>query len=753
MRRLLQLCVCLVPSVSCLSAAGAASAADKVTYDDHVLPLLRAHCGTCHNGADRRGGLVVDDYAGLMQGGASGDAVIAGDSDLSYLYMLASHEDEPKMPPNAPRMSDADLATLKAWIDGGLLQNAGSKAKKAEVNPALAKVVVSTTRPDGPPPMPARYLGDPASVPPRGNTVTGLAVNPWSPLAAAAGHERVTLVDLRGPAPVGTLPFPEGTPQSLKFSQDGRLLMVAGGRGGAEGRVALFDVASGERVTTLGAEYDAAIAADLSPDLQLVAVGTPKKLLRVYAAGDGSVRYESDKHTDWVTAVGFSPDGILLASADRAGGLVIWEAETGREFHVLTGHKAAITALSWRTDSNVLATCGMDGEVKLWEMNDGQEARKFDAKMGGLSDIAYTRDGRIVLSAKNGSVRLFDAAGKQLRDFGRTPDDATRVAYDEEGGRVLAGSWDGVVRIWDAESGTQYADLRTNVPGASGLLSEVEKDLGGWVKRRDSYQTRVNKTQAAIEQRAAAVSAAEASAAEAVATKTAAEAAATSAVAAVTRLTTARQPLDNQAAAAKAAAATAIAARDAARQAADAAKAAVVTATDAAAEAAAAEGAARRRLADAAVAEGEKAVDAAALAKLVDAIDGAAKAAAAARQQQADAAKRHRAAAESLTASQSKLTAAKKAADAAASAVATAGEQLAAAEAAAAKAAEAVSAATARQSETAAALEAAKAVAPPTDEETKAIEDARKQLARAEEVLARLTRQRDRLSEVVAGEI
>ena len=42
------------------------------------------------------------------------------------------------------------------------------------------------------------------------------------------------------------------------------------------------------------------------------------------ASANRSLAYESKKHTEWVTAVEFSPDGALLASGDRNNGLLVW---------------------------------------------------------------------------------------------------------------------------------------------------------------------------------------------------------------------------------------------------------------------------------------------------------------------------------------------------------------------------------------------------------------------------------------------
>ena len=89
------------------------------------------------------------------------------------------------------------------------------------------------------------------------------------------------------------------------------------------------------------------LAADLSADQQFVALGGPNKLLKIYATKDGKLVTSIKKHTDWVTAIAFSPDGKYLASADRNGGIQVWEGATGKEYNVLPGHKAMVTALAF----------------------------------------------------------------------------------------------------------------------------------------------------------------------------------------------------------------------------------------------------------------------------------------------------------------------------------------------------------------------------------------------------------------------
>ena len=72
----------------------------------------------------------------LMEGGGSGEIVSDGDAEGSRLYQLMTHEDTPEMPPNQDPLPKEQLDIIKQWINGGLLENSGSKAKK-EAGPSL----------------------------------------------------------------------------------------------------------------------------------------------------------------------------------------------------------------------------------------------------------------------------------------------------------------------------------------------------------------------------------------------------------------------------------------------------------------------------------------------------------------------------------------------------------------------------------------------------------------------------------------
>lgn len=439
--------------------------AKNPTYDADVLPVLKQHCTSCHGVDKQRGGLKLDTYTSLKQGGSSGEVFTPGNPDKSRIYTTAAHKEEPVMPPSKQKIPDAHLELIRVWVEQGGKENSGSKVvmpDKPKVDIGLK--TVSKGKPEGPPPMPqpGKLKPDPLSVARRPGAVTALAASPWAPLVAVAGQRQVLLYHADSGDFLGSLPFEHGQINSLKFSRNSKLLLAAGGRGGASGKAVLFNVETCQKITEVGVESDALLAADISADQSMIAVGSPSKLVRIYATADGKVLHEIKKHTDWVTAVEFSPDGVLLATADRNGGAFVWEANTAREFHSLRGHTAMISDVSWRADSNALATGSEDGTVKLWEMENGTPFKSWAAHPGGTAGVKYSRDGRVASTGRDRLTKLWDGNGTAVKQFEAFADLGLRVAFTHDDTKVIAGDWSGALKTWAAADAKLIATADTN---------------------------------------------------------------------------------------------------------------------------------------------------------------------------------------------------------------------------------------------------------------------------------------------------
>lgn len=461
-----------------VSALAGRAADDVVTFDDNVLPVLRQRCGSCHNPDKKAGGLDITTYTGLMAGGGSGGSIEPGDASASYLFRLVTQEDEPKMPPDSPPIPAEEQAVLKRWIDGGVLETKGSKAaapKKKKFNLAMS---ASPTERPAIVPLPAHLPLEPVVHTRSLNACTSIATSPWAPLAAVCGQKQVLLYRTDTRELAGVLPFPEGRPQVLQFSRSGSLVLAGGGRGGANGRVVVWSVDSGRRVMEIGDELDTVLAADISPDHRLVALGGPQKVVRIYSTETGERLHEMKKHTDWVTSAGFSPDGVLLASGDRNGGVMVWESGTGRDYLTLAGHTGAITAMSWRGDSNLLATGSEDGTIRLWEMENGGQVKSWNAHGGGVAALEFTRDGRIVSIGRDKQPKIWAQDGNQQKAFEPCADLGLAVSFCDETDSVIVGDWTGEIRVWKGSDGARVGGLSANPEPIAARIAAAERLVG-----------------------------------------------------------------------------------------------------------------------------------------------------------------------------------------------------------------------------------------------------------------------------------
>ena len=456
-------------------AAFAKGADKKFNYDQHVRPIFADRCLSCHNPDKAKGGLDLTTYTATMQGGSSGEIVSSGDPGSSRLFLSVTHAEEPKMPPKGEKLSQEKLNLISSWISGGLLENSGSKAKAAKPSFNLAIETTASGKPEGPPPMPEHLPLEPAATSDKAASPLDIASSPWAPIIAVAVPKQVLLYNSLSLQISGILPFPEGTPTTLSFSRNGSILIAGGGRGGKSGLVVGWELKSGKRVFEIGAEFDAVMAADITSDHSMVALGSPGRRIKIYATKDGEEIANIKKHTDWVTSLAFSPDGVLLATGDRNGGLFVWESNTGNPFYTLKAHSKSVTAISWRSDSNVVASSSEDGSIRLWEMNEGKQVKNWTGHGGGALDMAFTGDGRIASCGRDKLAKVWDGNGAQKMTTKAFPEIPVTTCLSHDGKKIFVGDWKGEIKVFDTANGETIGTILGNPPSIQTRILDASK--------------------------------------------------------------------------------------------------------------------------------------------------------------------------------------------------------------------------------------------------------------------------------------
>ena len=160
-------------------------------FQDDVLPIFRKHCLSCHNADQNKAGLDLTSSQAALVGSSGGKVVLAGRPDSSPLYLaITHHENSVAMPPNKPKLPDEQLKTIREWIAGGLIANAGGKSQLREV---MFDVSAGSMQRPETPAMPANLPEIPLAETRVAPPILALASSPWTKLIATSGHQQILL--------------------------------------------------------------------------------------------------------------------------------------------------------------------------------------------------------------------------------------------------------------------------------------------------------------------------------------------------------------------------------------------------------------------------------------------------------------------------------------------------------------------------------------------------------------------------------
>lgn len=344
------------------------------------------------------------------------------------------------MPPNSPPIPARELDIIRRWVMTGSKQHSSH-----ELSPAMGSTdkSESATAPRQAELATIRSLFQPAAI-------TSLDGHPSRSLVAVAGLGQACLVDTETGQLLGAYDISEGEVTAVRFSRDGRLLLVASGIPGLSGKVTAFDLETHQKQFEIADENDSILAFDLSPSGKRLAVGGPKKIVHIYDISTNRIVQTLRKHTDWVLTLSYSSDGVLLASGDRFGGIYVWDAVEGELFHTLRGHEEAVHDLAWDSDSETLITVGEDGTVRTWNMHHGEETSQWQASEKGIT--ALSRGTNITFTGSRLGELASWLAPEQQAHTGQAGEQIECMSLANKGGQLVVGDSHGRVHILNADN-------------------------------------------------------------------------------------------------------------------------------------------------------------------------------------------------------------------------------------------------------------------------------------------------------------
>jgi WD40 repeat protein len=249
---------------------------------------------------------------------------------------------------------------------------------------------------------------------------------------------------------------PEGPMRILNYSSDGRTLFSAGG----DKTVRFWDSKTGKELTRrAGFEGDLRISAT-SADGSTLAVAGLNKIVHLLDARTGKdIRKFSDAKQA-IEGISFSSDGTELVAWSQDHILHRWNVSTGKhESRSCDGLRDALWAVAFSPDGRFVVFGGQKRYLPVVNLASGKEVRQIaavsDSPEGTVFSVVFSGDGRTLAWAgpRDGIIRLVEAAtGQERARFAGHEGSISTLAFTKDGKRLISGGSDTTALVWDTDS-------------------------------------------------------------------------------------------------------------------------------------------------------------------------------------------------------------------------------------------------------------------------------------------------------------
>jgi WD40 repeat protein len=424
----------------------------SVDFEKELLPILRENCLACHSASKPKADLVLETPASIQKGGESGPAVVPGKGLESLLVKVAAHAVEPFMPPKdnkagANNLTPEQLGLVKLWIDQG-----------------ATGIVTSLSGPVKWQPLPPGF-----------NPINAVAVSPDGQFAACGRANQIFVYHIPSGELITRLTDPallksgevtnpgvadRDLIQSLGFSPDGALLAAGGFR-----VAKIWKHQPNSPKKSFEASHGDLKCMAASSDGKWLAFAGADHKVRLWDLEAGKQIHEWSGHSNTVTSLKFSSDDAKLVSGSTDKTMRVWAVAEGKEIGKIDGG-SEILAITWAANGSLIAAGGADHQIRIWSATNISDQAQSPLKhltghaQGVTCLDAFAGSNKIVSGSNDGSVRIWDLEkGQQLRqmDHGAA---VTSVAVRADGKRIASVGANKLGKLWNAEDGAVVAELR-----------------------------------------------------------------------------------------------------------------------------------------------------------------------------------------------------------------------------------------------------------------------------------------------------
>ncbi|CEL56956.1 Vegetative incompatibility protein HET-E-1 OS=Podospora anserina GN=HET-E1 PE=4 SV=1 [Rhizoctonia solani AG-1 IB] len=180
-------------------------------------------------------------------------------------------------------------------------------------------------------------------------------------------------------------------------------------------------------------------------------------------------------HEAFVESVDYSPSDQYIVSGSYDNSLRIWDANTGTDMHgPMKAHSNWVRCVRFSPDSSVVVSGSDEGTVQIWDVATGQHVMQLLQGDDSILSVGFSSDGHKVVCGSRKMYVVDRYTGNAVIEPITGHRSWIRSAeFSPDGKRLVSGSDDFTVRIWDAQTGKQLVVCGDNDASHSNIVTSV----------------------------------------------------------------------------------------------------------------------------------------------------------------------------------------------------------------------------------------------------------------------------------------
>jgi WD40 repeat protein len=166
----------------------------------------------------------------------------------------------------------------------------------------------------------------------------------------------------------------------------------------------------------------------------------------------------------------FSPNGARLVTTSHDGTAKVWDAASFKEALPTLRHRGAILHAAFSADNQWLVTASADRTARLWDLATGAVRLEVQPRRE-VRRAELNPDGTRLLATATAASVWDTTTGSNIFESARlVPRSMYHATFSPDGQWVACSDWDGVARIWSADTGQL---IHTLANGNSQVMESV----------------------------------------------------------------------------------------------------------------------------------------------------------------------------------------------------------------------------------------------------------------------------------------